>query len=105
MPLNEDSVLNVQKADESEDNFIVQYCSNKCQQRTFTVEGYETHLLHAHQIRNVDKYPPTMIRKTFKSPESLQLESVSSDQSQSNDNTEESKEENNSNVHQHNEKK
>ena len=63
MPLNEDSVLNVKKADESQDNYIVQYCCDKCQQRTFMVEGYETHLFHGHQIRNVDKYPPTIIRK------------------------------------------
>ena len=78
MPLNKDDVLKLQKEQESEDNFIVQYCCNKCQKRTFTRAGYETHLLHAHQIRNADKYPPTLLRKTFKSPESLHVNSVSS---------------------------
>ena len=78
MPLNKDNVLKLQKEQESEENFIVQYCCNKCQKRTFTREGYETHLLHAHQIRNADKYPPTILRKTFKSPESLHVNSVSS---------------------------
>ena len=78
MPLNKDDVLKLQKEQESEENFIVQYCCNKCQKRTFTREGYETHLLHAHQIRNADKYPPTLLRKTFKSPESLHVNSVSS---------------------------
>ena len=68
-----DDVLKLQKEQESEDNFIVQYCCNKCQTRTFTRAGYETHLLHAHQIRNADKYPPTLLRKTFKSPESLHV--------------------------------
>ena len=78
MPLNKDDVLKLQKEQESEDNFIVQYCCNKCQKRTFTRAGYETHLLHAHQIRNADKYPPTLLRKTFKSPESLHVNSVNS---------------------------
>ena len=78
MPLNKDDVLKLQKEQESEDNFIVQYCCNKCQTRTFTRAGYGTHLLHAHQIRNADKYPPTLLRKTFKSPESLHVNSVSS---------------------------
>ena len=87
-PLKKDDVVNVQKEQESEDNFIVQYCCNKCQQRTFTREGYETHLLHAHQIRNADKYPPTLLRKTFKSPESLHLDSVSSANNESQDNME-----------------
>ena len=88
MPLNKDDVFNVQKEQESEENFIVQYCCNKCQQRTFTREGYETHLLHAHQIRNADKYPPTLLRKTFKSPESLHLDSVSSANNESQENIE-----------------
>ena len=88
MPLNKDDVFNVQKEQESEENFIVQYCCNKCQQRTFTREGYETHLLHAHQIRNADKYPPTLLRKTFKSPESLHLDSVSSENNDSQENIE-----------------
>ena len=102
MPLNQESVLNVKKADESQDNYIVQYCCDKCQQRTFTLEGYETHLFHAHQIRNVDKYPPTMIRKTYKSPESLHLESVTSDQNTSNDQTQQSQEEEDLNGDQNN---
>ena len=42
------------------------------------MEGYETHLFHAHKIRNGEKYPPTILRKAFKSPESLHLDSVSS---------------------------
>ena len=88
MPLNKDDVFNVQKEQESEENFIVQYCCNKCQQRTFTIEGYETHLLHAHQIRNADKYPPTLLWKTFKSPESLHLDSVSSSNNDSQENIE-----------------
>ena len=102
MPLNENSVLNVKKADESQENYIVQYCCDKCQQRTFTIEGYETHLFHAHQIRNVEKYPPTMIRKTYKSPESLHLDSVTSDQNESNDNTQSSQEKDHSNADQPN---
>ena len=88
MPLNKDDVFNVQKEQESEKNFIVQYCCNKCQQRTFTRQGYETHLLHGHQIRNADKYPPTLLRKTFKSPESLHLNSVSSGNNDSQENIE-----------------
>ena len=86
MPLNKDDVFNVQKEKESEENFIVQYCCNKCQQKTFTIESYETHLLHANQIRNADKYPPTLLRKTFKSPESLHLDSVSSSNNDSQEN-------------------
>ena len=78
MPINQDDVFNLQKGKESEENYILQYCCNKCQQRTFTRDGYETHLLHAHQIRNADKYPPTLIKKTFQSPESLHLDSISS---------------------------
>ena len=88
MPLNKDDVFNVQKEQETEENFIVQYCCNQCKQRTFTREGYETHLLHAHQIRNADKYPPTVLRKTFKSPESLHLDSVSSANNESQENIE-----------------
>ena len=102
MPLNEHSVLNVKKADESQDNYIVQYCCDKCQERTFTIEGYETHLFHAHQIRNVEKYPPTIIRKTYKSPESLHLDSVTTDQNEFNDNTQNSHEEDHLNVDQPN---
>ena len=102
MPLNEESILNLKKADESQENYIVQYCCEKCQQRTFTVEGYETHLFHAHQIQNVEKYPPTIIRKTYKSPESLHLDSVTSDQNESNDKTEKSQQEGNLNVDQPN---
>ena len=48
----------------------------------------ETHLLHGHQIRNADKYPPTLLRKTFKSPESLHLNSVSSGNNDSQENIE-----------------
>ena len=32
MPLNKKSVLNLKKADESQENYIVQYCCKKCQQ-------------------------------------------------------------------------
>ena len=102
MPLNDESVLNVKKADESQENYIVQYCCDKCQQRTFTIEGYETHLFHAHQIRNVEKYPPTIIRKTYKSPESLHLDSVTTDQNETNDNTQNSQEKDNFNGDQPN---
>ena len=66
------------------------------------MEGYETHLFHAHKIRNVEEYPPTMIRKTYKSPESLHLDSVTSDQNESNDNTQSSQEKDNSNADQPN---
>ena len=52
----------------------------------------------------MEKYQPTMIRKTFKSPESLHLESMNSDQTESNDNTQKSPEEDNSNLDQSNDR-
>ena len=100
MPINKEDVVNVQKEDESEESFIVQYCCNKCQQRTFTMEGYETHLFHAHQIRNGEKYPPTMIRKAFKSPESLHLDSVSSSNNETKEGSEEGSDEDQQNIEQ-----
>ena len=35
-------------------------------------------MFHAHRIRNIEKYPPTIIKKSYKSPESLRLETENS---------------------------
>ena len=54
-PLEKNQVFTIQTDDETKDTSIVQYCCNKCQQRLYTADGYETHMFHAHRIRNIEK--------------------------------------------------
>ena len=49
-PLEKNQVFPVQTDDESKDTSIIQYCCNKCPQRLYTADGYETHMFHAHRI-------------------------------------------------------
>ena len=73
-PLEKNQVFIIQTDDETKDTSIVQYCCNKCQQRLYTADGYETHMFHAHKIRNIEKYQTTIIKKSYRSPESLHLD-------------------------------
>ena len=89
-PLEKNQVFTIQTDDETKDTSIVQYCCNKCQQRLYTADGYETHMFHEHRIRNIEKYPPTIIKKSYKSPESLHLETENSLSEDDADNKDES---------------
>ena len=89
-PLEKNQVFTIQTDDKTKDTSIVQYCCNKCQQRLHTPDGYETHMFHAHRIRNIEKYPPTIIKKSYKSPESLHLDTENSISADNADNKDES---------------
>ena len=89
-PLEKNQVFTIQTDDETKDTSIVQYCCNKCQQRLYTADGYETHMFHAHRIRNIEKYPPTIMKKSYKSPESLHLDTQNSLSEDDADNKDES---------------
>ena len=54
---------------------LITYGCNKCKYTCYTVTGYETHMFHSHRVRNVDKYPPTVIKKTMASPSSHEITS------------------------------
>ena len=47
---------------------VKQYCCTKCNTAKWTLDGYETHLLQEHNIRNVKKYPPTVMTRTINPP-------------------------------------
>ena len=49
-------------------NVLLSYTCNKCKCIFFTMAGYEMHMFH--QVRNFEKYPPTVIRKNVGSPSS-----------------------------------
>ena len=51
-------------------NVLLSYACNKFKCIFFTMPGYETHMFHKHQVRNFEKYPPTVIRKNVGSPSS-----------------------------------
>ena len=89
-PLEKNQVFTIQTDDETKDTSIVQYCCNKCQQRLYTADGYETHMFHAHRIRNIEKYPPTIMKKSYRSPESLHLDTENSLSEDDADNKDES---------------
>ena len=89
-PLEKNQVFTIQTDDKTKDTSIVQYCCNKCQQRLYTPDGYETHMFHVHRIRNIEKYPPTIMKKSYKSPESLHLDTENSISADNADNKDES---------------
>ena len=47
---------------------VKQYCCTKCNTAKWTLDGYESHLLQEHNIRNVKKYPPTVMTRTILPP-------------------------------------
>ena len=47
---------------------VKQYCCTKCNTAKWTLDGYETHLLQEHNIRNVKNYPPTVMTHTINPP-------------------------------------
>ena len=54
---------------------LLSYGCNKCKYTCYTLTGYETHMFHSHRVRNVDKYPPTLIKKMMAAPSSHEVTS------------------------------
>ena len=66
---------------------VKQFCCSKCSTANWTLDGYETHLLQEHQIRDVKKYPPTVLTRTI-GPKSTTSTSVEISQNDEEDNLE-----------------